>query len=130
VLALCRRSAEAIAQFDTMKQRCPGQFFTDLGSFLAAALGQNAEAAAAYATPALRELVAADPHYSWAMAEGYAVLGDAEEALVWLENAMAKGFLNYPMVKTWDPLLGSVRRDSRFLHLLQSMRERWENFEV
>jgi TolB-like protein/Tfp pilus assembly protein PilF len=130
VLALCGRSTEAIAQFETMQERCPGQFFTDLGSFLAASLAHNAEAAAAHATPELKELVASDPHYSWAMAEGYAVLGDASEALAWLENAMVKGFLNYPMVKTWDPLLGSVRRDSRYLHLLQSMRERWENFEV
>lgn len=130
VLALCRRSAEAIAQFDAMQQCCPGQFFTDLGAFMAAALAQDADAAAELATPALQELVASDPHYSWAMAEGYAVLGNAAEALRWLENSMAKGFLNYPMVKTWDPLLHSVRRDSRFLHLMQTMRGRWESFEV
>jgi serine/threonine protein kinase/tetratricopeptide (TPR) repeat protein len=129
-LALCRCFPEAIAQFDAMQEQFPGQFFTELGAFMAAALARDTEAALILATPELKERVSGDPHYSWAMAQGYAILGKSAQAIDCLENAMAKGFLNYPMVNKWDPLLDSVRRDSRFLHLLHTLRGRWESFEV
>ncbi len=130
VLAMSNRRREAVEQFHALHTVCPEGFFTCLGAFMAAALAHDSVGARALATDQLREPASADPHYSWAMAQGYVVLGHGSEALWWLENAMERGFLNYPMLHLWDPLLEPVRRDSRFLHLLGTVRERWENFQV
>ena len=64
------------------------------------------------------------------MAQCNSLLGDAPNALRWLEIAMEKGFINYPMISRWDPLLTNVRRTPGFDILVKQLRSRWENFEV
>ncbi len=130
VLAVGGHTQEAIAQFRSLQQLCPDHLFADLGAFLAAALEGNVSLAQQLATPQLRDLVSTDPHYSWALAQGFALIGHTEDALSSLETAMTKGFLNYPMVARWDPLLASIRRDPQFATFLARMRERWEAFEI
>ena len=130
VLALARRNSEAIGQFQAMQLTCPDQFFTNLGAFMAAALSGDTPAAIGLATSGLKDLVAGDPHYSWAMAQGYAAMGETAESLHWLENAMRKGFLNYPMIARWDPMLEPLRREARFSILIREMKSLWEAFEV
>lgn len=43
---------------------------------------------------------------------------------------MEKGFINYPMISRWDPLLENVRRTQGFPDLVKQIRTRWENFEA
>ncbi len=130
VLLLARRNAEAIQQFQAMQLICPDQFFTSLGAFMAAALRNDVAAAAELATPSLRETVFGDPHYSWAMAQSCALLGQTEESLVWLDNALEKGFLNYPMIARWDHTLAPIRQQPACVAILQRMKMRWEAFEA
>lgn len=130
VLALCQRTSEAIAQFHAIENNYPGTFFAQLGTFMQAALKGDSVAAEQAATEELKEISSCDPHYSWSMAQAYALLGDTKASILWLERAMQKGFINYPMISRWDPLLASIRYTPEFEDLADRMRERWENFEV
>ena len=81
-------------------------------------------------TPGLQETTAADPQYPWVLAECYSLLNKQDLALKWLEKAVDNGFLNYPMIGRWDPLLANVRQHPGFRGLLNRTRDLWEKFEV
>jgi non-specific serine/threonine protein kinase len=130
VLAVGGRAAEAIAQFEAMQPHCADHYFGQLGAVMTAALRGDAAAAARQITPDFEEITAADTHYSWVLAECYSLLDQQDSALRCLQTAVDKGFLNYPMIGRWDPLLANVRRHPGFAKLLQHTRELWEKFEV
>ncbi len=64
------------------------------------------------------------------MAECYALLDEKEEALEWLELAVNKGWLNYPFLNEIDPFLQNIRGEERFKKLMETVKYKWENFEV
>ena len=130
VLTLCHRNNEAIAQFQAIEKNHPGHFFAQMGTLMQSALNGDSESSKKLATEELTQIASCDPHYSWYMAQCNSLLGDAPNALRWLETAMEKGFINYPMVSRWDPLLTNVRRTPGFDTLVKQLRTRWENFEV
>ena len=129
-LSLCLRNEDAIAQFRQIEAAHGGHFFAQLGNFMQAALNNDRKAADLAATDELKEIARCDPHYSWSIAQCYALLGDTDSAVAWLENAQQKGFINYPMISRWDPLLAPVRHTPAFDDLIDRVREQWENFEV
>jgi serine/threonine-protein kinase len=58
----------------------------------------------------------------------YALDGDEEEAIRWLSLAISMGNENYPWFAsdhTWDP----VRKDPRFIALLDMLKENWEKLQ-
>jgi non-specific serine/threonine protein kinase len=95
-----------------------------------AALAQDRHALDRAASPDLLAITECDPHYSWNFAQCYALIGDTAASLAWLEKAMLKGFINYPMISRWDPLLAPIRHTPEFDDLVDRVRERWEMFEV
>jgi eukaryotic-like serine/threonine-protein kinase len=129
-LALDGKTEEAIAQFADLERRCGDHYFCQLGAIMTAALRQDTTAAEEHITSSFEAITAADPHWSWMLAECYALLGKQEIAFTWLERAVDKGFLNYPMIGRWDPLLADLRQHLEFAKLLQRLRELWEKFEV
>lgn len=129
-LALGGKTAEAVAQFDALERLCGDHYFCQLGGVFAAALRGDAIEAERRITPGFEEITAADPHYPWTLAESYSLLGKQDQALAWLQKAVDKGFLNYPMIGRWDPLLAGVRGHEGFGDLLRRTRELWERFEV
>jgi hypothetical protein len=48
------------------------------------------------------------------------------EALDWIENAVRRGYLNYPLLAVHDPLLEPARAEPRFKALLEAVRPQWE----
>ena len=48
----------------------------------------------------------------------------------WIENALGRGFFNYPFVARQDPLLNSLRDTTQFSELLARMKTRWQAFEA
>jgi eukaryotic-like serine/threonine-protein kinase len=130
VLALIGRNDEAIAQFQKIQKLHPDQFFSNLGAIMQAAITKDRVAAALIATDELKQIAGCDPHYSWAMAQCYSLLDDAPAALHWIETAMDRGFINFPMIGKLDPLLDNARKAPGFPELLNRIETRWETFEI
>ncbi len=130
VLTLIGRNDEAVAQFQKIQKLHPDQFFSNLGAIMQAAITKDRAAAALIATDELKQIAGCDPHYSWAMAQCYSLLDDAPAALQWIETAMDRGFINFPMIGKLDPLLDNARKAPGFPELLNRIETRWETFEV
>jgi lipoprotein NlpI len=81
-------------------------------------------------TPEFIKSAKGDCQYSWHMATFYSYLGDKGQSLEWLENAVDKGFINYPFLNEHDKLLNNIRSESRFKKLMERVKYEWENFEV
>ncbi|MDX2413641.1 MAG: hypothetical protein QNK33_00495, partial [Bacteroidales bacterium] len=71
-----------------------------------------------------------DCQLSWHMATFYSYLDDKDQSLVWLNNAVARGFINYPFLSEHDKLLNNIRGEKRFLNLMKKVKYEWENFKV
>lgn len=68
-----------------------------------------------------------DMVYAWLLADCYALLGDTEAALEWLERAVDGGFLNYPFLRHMDPLIAILETDEGFPPLMTKARDRWRS---
>ena len=130
VLALSSRRDEAITQFQAIQKLHPDQFFAKLGNVMQHSLAGDHAAVSAIATEELKQIAACDPHYSWAMAQCYSLLDDGPAALQWLETAMNRGFINFPMISDLDPLLDNARHAPGFPALLNRIETSWERFEI
>jgi len=49
--------------------------------------------------------------------------------LDWLDNAVNRGFINYPYLNEYDPYLASIRGEARFKKLMERVKSEWERFE-
>lgn len=67
--------------------------------------------------------------YSTWVAEFYALLDEKEQALDWLENAVKRGFINYPYLNEYSPFFAKLRSDPRFEKLMVRVKGEWERFE-
>jgi TolB-like protein/Tfp pilus assembly protein PilF len=80
-------------------------------------------------TPDFQEIIRTDPASSSWVASALALIGEKEKALDWLENAVNRGFINYPMLAERDPWLANIRGEARFKKLLERVKYEWEHFE-
>ncbi len=71
-----------------------------------------------------------DPDLPWMVAGLFAVMGEKAEALRWLEHAIDRGWINYPLFAEHDPLLENIRGEERFNKLMDRIKPEWERFEV
>jgi tetratricopeptide (TPR) repeat protein len=84
-----------------------------------AATGRRDEAARLADRVAHGSLI--DHHVAYSLGAAYAQLGNAQEALRWLDQATRTGFPCYPWFVR-DPLLQPLRSDARFSTLLEHLR--------
>jgi hypothetical protein len=63
-----------------------------------------------------------DHHVAYSLGAAYAQLGNTEQSLAWLERATDSGFPCYPWFER-DPLLEPMRHQSRFVRLLDRLRD-------
>jgi serine/threonine protein kinase/tetratricopeptide (TPR) repeat protein len=80
-------------------------------------------------TPDFVEAFRRDGAYSHMIASALALIGEKEKALDWLENAVNRGFINYPILAEKDPWLASIRGEARFKKLMERVKYEWEHFE-
>jgi len=130
ILALNGRVDEAVARLEALPGIAGESFFSQLGTFYGHALRGDKAAALAAVNAEMAGLAAADMNYAWVMAQGYALIEERETALEWLNTAVERGFINFPLLHHLDPFLEAVRREPGFAVLMESTRERWEAFEV
>jgi len=81
-------------------------------------------------TPDFIKGIQMDLQYSYHFATFYSYLGEKEKSLEFLENAVNRGFINYPLIAEIDPFLENIRNEERFKKLMERVKYEWENFEV
>ncbi len=129
-LALNQQFEEAYSLFDFIIKNSPDDVFAWLAPFFKYALQGEKNKASKSVTENLKTATRLDETGSWYMAECYALIDEKEEAIDWLENAVWRGVLNYPLLSEYDPFLENIRGEERFKKLMERVKHEWENFEV
>jgi TolB-like protein/lipoprotein NlpI len=81
-------------------------------------------------TPDFVKSIQIDLQNSYHIATFYSFLGEKEKSLEYLENAVNRGFINYPLLSKHDKLLNNIRNEERFKKLMERVKYGWEKFEV
>jgi tetratricopeptide (TPR) repeat protein len=71
-----------------------------------------------------------DPEVPWWGASLFALLDEKGEALRWLEHAVDRGWINYPLFAERNPFFANIRGEERFKKLMERIKPEWERFEV
>ena len=76
-----------------------------------------------------RAMAESDEYWSYLMASAYALVGESDQALDWLEHAVrVRGWVDHVFFSRHDKFMGSLRSDRRFHELMASARERYDRF--
>jgi len=127
IVAMNGRLEEAYEIFDQLAHDMPDTLFAQLGVFYKLALMGRRDEALAVMSDDLKTAAWEDMEYSWCMAQCYAILGDASEALRWLRNAaLDQNFSNYPLLAERDPLLARLRDEPAFGEVMAAVKQKWE----
>ncbi len=130
ILTWSHRHEEAFKIIDILVNDTPQTIFAQLGLFWRYAMQGKKNEALKVVTSEMTIAARWGEYLSRDMAHGYAILGEKEEALNWLENAVNLGFINYPFLNEYDPFLENIRGEKRFKNLMERVKYEWENFEV
>jgi len=87
---------------------------TELGRFLESAIEGDGHSTKEALGQQTRNWAWNNPELMWVGASTFALAGEKEEALEWLENAVDRGWINHPLFSKDDPLLDSIRGEERF----------------
>jgi tetratricopeptide (TPR) repeat protein len=71
-----------------------------------------------------------DEMISLMLAQSFALIGENEKALYWLEYTVNRGFINYPYLSEYDYTFENICGEERFKKLMERVKYEWENFEV
>jgi TolB-like protein len=93
-------------------------------------LQDNREKALELLTPDFINTCERDGTWSVDLAIKMALLNEKEKALDWLENAVNRDFINYPLLNEYVPFFENLRSDPRFKRLMEKVKHKWENFDV
>ena len=129
-LAMAGERDRACEVLEEISVYVPDSFFAGLGRAFARAMQCKPQGAHESLTPNVLEQSRHDLQYSWTLAQCYAMLGETREATEWVENAVRRGFWNYPLLAERDPLLQSVRDEQRYMTLMISTKAKWLDLRV
>jgi tetratricopeptide (TPR) repeat protein len=129
-LAYNQRIEEACQVIDRLAKDTPEVYPAQLGLFLKFSLqGKRAEAIESFG-PELASKGKWDFEIAWQVADGFALIGEKDKALDWLEHAINRGVVNYPFFSRHDPFLEPLHKERRFRQLMEKARHEWEHLEV
>jgi serine/threonine-protein kinase len=123
-LGYARRGPEAIAFLDGVADRIEGTPFGAWARSLARALEGDAEGVAAAITPGFEAAGRSSQTFARAVADSWALVGEADRAMEWLGRAVDLGLLAEPFLSDHAWFLDPVREDPRFEDILARVRDR------
>ncbi|MFH1446116.1 MAG: protein kinase [Chloroflexota bacterium] len=128
-LAYCDSINEAFSVIDECVKANPTSSVVNLLLLMRLALQKDKAGTLRELTPELQRTCRRDAAWSYHVGALLALAAAKEEALGWLENAVNKGFINYPFLEK-DPFLDSIRGEEQFKNLMERVKYEWEHFEV
>ncbi len=129
-LAYNGHGEKAVSVLEQYVKSPPQDIWAQMSLFLKFALQREKEKIPPLLTPDFLKTTRRDAQYSYHIAAFYAFLGEKEEALDWLENAVNRDFINYPLLAEKDPFLAKLRGEERFRKLMERVKHEWEHFEA
>lgn len=125
------RNAEGCAAFEQVAKMRAG-FLSDLSEVTRRALIGDRGGVHDWLDghPSLRDVAMTDQFYPFCLATVFACIGDTEEALTWLTQAVSWGFSNHRFLAEHNRLLAPLRGDPRLEALMEKAREKEREFEV
>jgi len=129
LLACNGKRDEALAVVDHMGSATSRNALTIITLLLKYALLKDKESALRMMTPEFKRTCKRDLEWSYWVANKLSLAGAKKEAMDWLENAIKRGFINYPFMQC-DPFLNNIRGEERFKKLMEKAKYEWEHFEV
>jgi non-specific serine/threonine protein kinase len=129
-LAYLNQVDKAFPIIEQGSKATPGNAFTKLGLMLKYAILRDKDRVYQEMPLDFRKTCQRDVTFSHHLAGIFALLGDKGEALEWVENAVNRGFINYPLLSEKDLFLANIRSEPRFQRLMERVKYEWEHFEV
>jgi len=109
----------------------PGQdIMAQLTIFLKYVIKGSRDKYTSLLTPDFLNATQMDCQLSSHMAAFYSYIGEKDKSLEWLENAVDRGFINYPFLNEYDKLLNNVRGEEQFKKLMERVKYEWETFKL
>jgi len=115
---------------EMMNKKCPDTVLTQAAQSLQYALQEEKQKIHAVITEDFLNLARTDHIFSYVLADCFALIGEKENALDWLETAVKNGRIDYPFISEYDPLLENIRKEPRFQKFMQHVKQKWANFDV
>ena len=128
-LAYNNMADEALPIIDRSAQAAPNNVLTKFGLLLKYGLLNDKEKSLAVMTPDFQATCRRGPEWSYIVATMLALVNAKKEAMDWLENAVNRGFINYPTLAEADPFLNGIRGEERFKKLMERVKYEWEHFD-
>jgi len=128
-LAYNKAFEQAFSIIEKCAKADPNNAVSKFGLLLKYGLQKDRENAFQIMTPDFRKTCQRDCEWSYYVAGAFALLDEKKEALDWLENAVNRGFINYPFISKHDFFLDNIRGEERFKKLMERVKYEWEHFK-
>ena len=128
-LVAAGREEEAASQFEWLERQPADDHLAAVAVRLRRGLAGDRAAVLSSPTAAERAMAESDEYWSYLMAGAYALVGEVDQALSWLEHAVTvRGWVDYVYFTRHDRFLESLHPARRFQDLMTSAREQYARF--
>ena len=114
ILVAAGRPVDGLRELDALARAMPDNPFGQLAAAFRPALAGDREKVATLLSPSLLATLEGDPQYCWFLAQCYALAGEVDAGIRWVETAVSRGFFNHALLSTRDPFLENLRGDPRY----------------
>jgi serine/threonine protein kinase/Flp pilus assembly protein TadD len=120
---------EAVTQFEWLERQPADDYLAAVAMRFRRGLTGIRAAVLSPPSAAERAMAESDEYWSYLMAAAYALVGEAEQALSWLEHTVkVRGWVDYVYFTHHDRFLERLRPHPRFRTLMAFARERHQRF--